>query len=539
MTNEPDQLLLYAQTHSEDAFAGLVQRYLPLVYASALRRLGGDTHRAEDVTQMVFVALARNASSLARHPNLTGWLFTTTRFLAAKALRTERRRHAREQEADVIAPEAPPVPTGAFEQLNALLDDHVADLKEVDRQVILLRFHRGLRLAEIGHQLGVTENAVQKRLERALEQMRERLSRRGVTSTAAAVALALEAQSAIAVPGGLATASTAAALAGRASGFLASASLALFTKLQLGAIAAALVAAGAGLVWQRSENRRLGGELQRQEIVLRREIALQATRADRAEAEAASWKKTAEAARANSARPAPTVELFDPRTMVTELNQRVSKLQRDGKFQEALDEILELYHTFREMRPGVTELQLLMNDLVFLGKSFPPALTAARELRDTTLREFQADPNNTNAGNELALFNNRLGEDELTVQLFDTLPRNSSLRQGFALIANSAFVAAQRYEVALLGHTFGSMLNELDIRERHLNTLSGASYSNMVTDAVRATAQNIEVLAGSGHLQEARVLTQKLLDVDSSESTQTAIKEHLERAGQPSLLPPG
>ena len=90
MTHEPDPLLLYARTHSEDAFTELVQRYLPLVYASALRRVGGDAHRAEDVTQMVFVALARNASSLSRHPNLTGWLFTTTRFLAAKTLRAFR-----------------------------------------------------------------------------------------------------------------------------------------------------------------------------------------------------------------------------------------------------------------------------------------------------------------------------------------------------------------------------------------------------------------------------------------------------------------
>lgn len=37
-------------------------------YASALRRVGGDTHRAKDVTQMVFIALARNASTLSRHP---------------------------------------------------------------------------------------------------------------------------------------------------------------------------------------------------------------------------------------------------------------------------------------------------------------------------------------------------------------------------------------------------------------------------------------------------------------------------------------
>src|SRR5450759_3685696 len=104
MNDDIDQLRQYAISGSEDAFTAIVHRYLSLVFAAALRRVGGDVQRAEDVTQLVFTALARNGSKLAKHPDLAGWLFTTTRFLAAKAIRGERRRLSREHAASIDEP---------------------------------------------------------------------------------------------------------------------------------------------------------------------------------------------------------------------------------------------------------------------------------------------------------------------------------------------------------------------------------------------------------------------------------------------------
>src|SRR5882672_6000600 len=92
----------YAEHGAEDAFTELVQRHLNLVYSAALRRVGGDPHLAADVTQQVFVALARQAPALARRTVLTGWLYTTARFAAARVVRTERRRQAREQEVYIM-----------------------------------------------------------------------------------------------------------------------------------------------------------------------------------------------------------------------------------------------------------------------------------------------------------------------------------------------------------------------------------------------------------------------------------------------------
>ena len=89
----------YAERGNEAAFRELVARYIDLVYSTAVRRLGGDADLARDVTQTVFADLARNASSLRDVALLGGWLHRHTGFVAAKMVRTERRREAREREA--------------------------------------------------------------------------------------------------------------------------------------------------------------------------------------------------------------------------------------------------------------------------------------------------------------------------------------------------------------------------------------------------------------------------------------------------------
>src|SRR5437870_3021278 len=105
MTDNAQLLRDYAQRHSEIAFGELVRRQTGLVYSTALRVLGGDAPLAEDVTQTVFLDLARKARSLCRWAALSGWLYRHTCYTASKAVRSERRRQAREKEA--VAMNAP------------------------------------------------------------------------------------------------------------------------------------------------------------------------------------------------------------------------------------------------------------------------------------------------------------------------------------------------------------------------------------------------------------------------------------------------
>lgn len=546
MTDEHEQLRSYARTGAEADFAGVVQRFLPLVYAAALRRVQGDSHRAEDVTQLVFIALARHAAALSRHPDLAGWLFTTTRFLAAKALRSERRRSFREREvsmssgplaADSTPGEASPVP------LCVLLDDLVADLKPIDRQVILLRFHRGLRLAEIGVHLDATENAVQKRLDRALEQLREKLARRGVTSTATALIVTFEQQAGAAtLPAGLAATATHAALALGASptGLFGTLGFMTVSKLQLSLAAAVALAGGAGLLWQYQQNQHLRADLAQQTATadakladLQRQLLAQTAGASAAETDVATLLVAVQATAAPQpdVRP-PTGRPANTQDVLGSTTTRARELIRAGKLQEALEEYLRGYHALRADPGGAPRSQILLSTIKNLGRTFPPATTALRNLRDSALQELNTKPNDPRAGREVALLNERLEEPRETLALYDRLPADSPLRQSFAVIAHETFVEARRYADAMVGKSYGSMLNEFDLAQR-VNSQpasQGSGAAAFRATLIRKTALNIEALTGAGLISEAKSLTDKLLAYDRSDTTRTLVQQHVVRA---------
>ncbi|HEY1489563.1 MAG TPA: sigma-70 family RNA polymerase sigma factor, partial [Verrucomicrobiae bacterium] len=147
MTPDPELLRQFDLTHSEAAFAELVRRHVNLVYSAALRQVNGDAHLAQDVAQTVFADLARKAGSLARRESLTGWLYTSTHFAAAKMVRSENRRRDREEkfmrEPNETAPDASraeALAEAGLEKLGPTLDDAMHELKEGDREAVLLRY---------------------------------------------------------------------------------------------------------------------------------------------------------------------------------------------------------------------------------------------------------------------------------------------------------------------------------------------------------------------------------------------------------------
>ncbi|MBI5382622.1 MAG: TonB family protein [Opitutae bacterium] len=265
MIEDAELLRRYAENRSEDAFAELVRRHLNLVYSAALRQTGGDAHRAQDVAQLVFTDLARKAAALARRPTLAGWLYTSTHYATTKALRTEWRRQAREQEAHAmqeILSDSGPTPD--WDRLRPVLDAAMRDLNERDREAVLLRFFEGRGFAEVGARLSLTENAARMRVERALEKLRAQLARRGVTSTAAALAVLLAEQAVVAAPAGVAAHVTGAALLGATAaggGAISLLHILSMTKVQVGVASLALVAAGTGVALQQQANARLQAEI--------------------------------------------------------------------------------------------------------------------------------------------------------------------------------------------------------------------------------------------------------------------------------------
>jgi len=218
MTSDGELLRRYAETAAENAFSELVSRHLDLVYSAALRQVNRDAHLAQDVSQSVFNDLARKAASLTRHTSLAGWLYTSTHYAAAKAVRTERRRQSNEQEAQAmheLLRESEP--NFDWESFRPVLDAAMQALGEPDREVILLRYFENQAYAQIGEQIGLSENAARMRAERALEKLRNVLGPQGMTATVA-LAAALSANAVTAAPAGLAATITGTAiLAGAAT----------------------------------------------------------------------------------------------------------------------------------------------------------------------------------------------------------------------------------------------------------------------------------------------------------------------------------
>lgn len=211
---DPQLLREYAERRSEAAFAELVRRHVDMVYSAALRMVY-DGYLAEDVTQGVFVALARNAQQLTNHPVLAGWLHRTAQNLAANTVRSDVRRRDREQKAAAMNELISAEPDAVWEQIAPHLDAALGDLSELDRDALLLRYFQSKSAREMAQILDTTEEAAQKRVSRAVERLRESLSKRGVVAGTGGLAVVISANAVQAAPAGLAVAiSTAAAVTG-------------------------------------------------------------------------------------------------------------------------------------------------------------------------------------------------------------------------------------------------------------------------------------------------------------------------------------
>ncbi len=203
MPNDRELLQQYVREGSEAAFAELVRRYLRLVYSAALRQSAGCSALAEDVTQTVFIILARQAPALSRHETLVGWMHACTRYTTLRSLRDLRRRQAREQKAYAMEINStPPIP---WEQVKPLIDKAVGQLNEADRQAVLLRYFQGLSHREVGEALGQTENAARVRVDRAVEKLRSYFARRGIVATSALLGEVILAHATEVEPAGLAS----------------------------------------------------------------------------------------------------------------------------------------------------------------------------------------------------------------------------------------------------------------------------------------------------------------------------------------------
>lgn len=227
---------------------------------------------------------------------------------------------------------------------------------------------------------------------------------------------------------------------------------------------------------------------------------------------------------------------------VLERFSRGQALAAEGRFAEALTDYLWCYDIGMVKVPTLAGARVsgLRMRILELGEKYPPALAAFRERRDRSVQGMLAGGGDRGkSAASFAELNDALGESDRTLAAFDRLSPTDPQRQELATYLTSILLDAQRYRELVQAKPYAQMKRDLDAFIRALGIMGGMGMetkSAVKLLQINKTVQNIEALAGAGDLEHARELALKLLDFDSSATTQALLLAHMDRAGHPSLL---
>lgn len=159
----------------ETTFATYYERHRDAIFRYHRARCGSD-EGAADATSTTFEHAWRARDRFrGPQPAFVAWIFRMARHQAIDAAR----RQATKKRALVLWPTTAPAPDPADlvlgDEADRILLRHLAELPELHREALLLRYAGGLTAAEIAQVIGKGEEATQKLLSRAIGRLKEAL----------------------------------------------------------------------------------------------------------------------------------------------------------------------------------------------------------------------------------------------------------------------------------------------------------------------------------------------------------------------------
>ncbi len=384
----------FVEAGNESAFASLVQRHADLVYATARRQVGNEA-LAQEITQNVFITLARKSGALRGSATVSGWLYRATLLESRRTLRTELRRQRRETVAFELS-QAARTGDSPWAGVGPLLDEALTRLREGDRLAVLLRYFEGKPFRDVGRTLGISEDAAQKRVAKSLAELTSFFQRRGfhVSCTGAAGA-GLFAEATTAAPLAVVASATQAGLAtAGGAGWLGLSTMAFkimnLTKLQWASLGVVVVTLTA---WPLAHEAQALQRIRSANVDLAARLVAARQSAVEAESQRDAAAQDLAAARSLVANPAPLARqqarpvpsrrpIWDEASPVARVPKellaraRVNALDRDWKIRPELASILALSPT------QTTRLQQAVDEF----------LTSISALEETHLERLPDEP---------------------------------------------------------------------------------------------------------------------------------------------------
>jgi RNA polymerase sigma factor (sigma-70 family) len=177
----------FTTTHDEASFHALLRRHGPMVLRVCRRTLSQEQD-VEDAFQATFLVLAREARSIRKRKSLASWLHGVAHRISLDVYKASVRRRKHETQAATGADSAAHIDEVGWQELRCLLDEELASLSERLRAPLVLCYLEGLTQDEAAARLGQTKSTFRRNLERGRELLCRRLTRRGVTLSAALLA---------------------------------------------------------------------------------------------------------------------------------------------------------------------------------------------------------------------------------------------------------------------------------------------------------------------------------------------------------------